>query len=56
MLGGGVNGPVCFLKCLYRVVKNQHFQSTLLGVREEWGHEKDYSCTLLIMLTIIVDP
>ena len=26
-----------------RIVKNQHFQSTLLGGREGGGHKKEYS-------------
>ena len=27
----------------YRVVKNKHFQSTLLGGREGGGHKNEYS-------------
>ena len=40
---------------MYGVIKNQHFQSTMLRGRE--GVTKNStSCTLLIMLTILDDP
>ena len=41
------------IEFLYGVVKNQHFQSTILGGRYS---QKSTLCMLLIMLTILDDP
>ena len=38
----------------HTVIKNQHFQGTLLG--ERGVIKKSTLCTLLIMLTILDDP
>ena len=53
--GGGVSGRHTLYKndaITYGGIKNQHFQSTLLGVTKK----KSTLCTLLIMLTILDDP
>ena len=60
--GEGINGRRTLFKNIdyyvafsYGIVKNQHFQSTLLGGREGVT-KKSTLCTLLKMLTIMDDP